>query len=78
MKKIIGILFIIASIALGVYVGFWIMFVGGIMGIANAWDMGTLSASLIGWNIVKIISASFIGYGIFTVLAFIGGIIIED
>ncbi|MGL4573017.1 MAG: hypothetical protein ACRCVJ_18400 [Clostridium sp.] len=78
MKNIIGVLLVIAGVALGAYVGFWIMFVGGIMGIANAWDIGTLSASLIGWNVIKILSASFVGYGIFSVLAFIGGILIED
>lgn len=36
MKKIIGILIEIAGIALGIYVGVWLMFVGGIVQIINS------------------------------------------
>lgn len=36
MKKIIGILIAIAGIALGIYVGVWLMFVGGIVQIVNS------------------------------------------
>ena len=36
MKKIIGILIAIVGIALGIYVGVWLMFVGGIVQIVNS------------------------------------------
>lgn len=36
MKKIIGILIAIAGIILGIYVGIWLMLVGGIMQIVNS------------------------------------------
>lgn len=36
MKKIIGILITIVGIALGIYVGVWLMFVGGIVQIINS------------------------------------------
>ena len=36
MKKIIGILIAIVGIALGIYVGAWLMFIGGIMQIVNS------------------------------------------
>ena len=36
MKKIIGILIVIVGIALGIYVGAWLMFIGGIMQIVNS------------------------------------------
>ena len=36
MKKIIGILITIVGIALGIYVGAWLMFVGGIVQIINS------------------------------------------
>lgn len=36
MKKIIGILIAIAGIALGIYVGVWLMFIGGIVQIVNS------------------------------------------
>lgn len=35
MKRLLQILIIIASIALGLYVGIWTMFVGGIIQIVN-------------------------------------------
>lgn len=36
MKKIIGILIVIVGIALGIYVGAWLMFIGGITQIVNS------------------------------------------
>ena len=36
MKKIIGIIMAILGIAGGIYVGFWLMFVGGISQIINS------------------------------------------
>ena len=36
MKKIIGIIIAILGIAGGIYVGFWLMFVGGISQIINS------------------------------------------
>lgn len=36
MKKVIGILIAIVGIALGIYVGVWLMFVGGIVQIINS------------------------------------------
>ena len=36
MKKIIGILIAIVGIALGIYVGVWLMIVGGIVQIVNS------------------------------------------
>ena len=36
MKKVIGILIAIVGIALGIYVGVWLMFVGGIVQMINS------------------------------------------
>lgn len=36
MKKVLGILIAIIGVALGIYVGFWLMFVGGISQIINS------------------------------------------
>ena len=36
MKKVLGIIFAILGIAGGIYVGFWLMFVGGISQIINS------------------------------------------
>lgn len=72
MRKLIGALIIIGGIALGVYVGFWIMFVGGIMSIATAFHFGTLTAIVLAWNIIKIICAGFVGWLIFYIGCIIG------
>lgn len=36
MRKILQVLIVIATITLGLYVGIWLMFVGGIIQIVNA------------------------------------------
>ena len=36
MRRILGIIIAIIGIALGIYVGFWLMFVGGITQIINS------------------------------------------
>ena len=78
MKKIIGIILIITGIGVGAYLGLWVMFIGGIMAIAKAWDTATLTATFIAWNIIKIALASPVGYGIFAILTAIGELLIED
>jgi hypothetical protein len=66
MRTVIGIFGIIAGIALGVYVGLWVCFVGGIIGLIEAVSLlvknGVINASLIAWSIVKIMCAGLSGY----------------
>lgn len=52
---------VIAGIALGLYVGVWLMFVGGILDIV-AEIKGELELMPIGIGIVKMIFASFVGW----------------
>jgi hypothetical protein len=71
MKTILGIIGIIASIIVGLYVGLWVMFIGGIIGLCKAIMAlvgGKLLVGLIGWSVVKIMLASFVGYISFAVL----------
>lgn len=53
MKKIIGILIAIAGIALGIYVGVWLMFIGGIVQIVNS--INPLNGLGIALGIVRIV-----------------------
>ena len=76
MKYIIGILFMIAGVLGGLYLGFLVMFVGGILAIAKAIDMHTITTTLVAINLIKIFAASVVGYlvalagiGIGTVIA---------
>lgn len=62
MKVILGFLLILAGIVLGLYVGVWLMFVGGIIAIVDAVQADPVSGSAVAWGIVRIIFASFVGY----------------
>nr|DAN92111.1 MAG TPA: hypothetical protein [Caudoviricetes sp.] len=53
MKKVIGILIAIVGIALGIYVGVWLMFVGGIVQIVNS--INPLNGLGIALGIVRIV-----------------------
>lgn len=53
MKKIISILIIIASILLGIYLGVWVMFIGGIVQIVNS--INPLEAWGIACGICKVV-----------------------
>ena len=68
MTKLFGMLISIAGICLGVYTGFWVMFVGGIVDIIDAIKAPVTDAGMIGWAILKILLASFVG----AIIAWIG------
>lgn len=78
MKKIrliLSILIALITIGLAIYTGFLVMFVGGIMAIAKAFDAGTLTAVLLACNIIKIILAGVVGYLIFIIGLFISKVV---
>ena len=78
MKVVIGIIIIVAGVALGIYFGLWVMFIGGIMAIAHGIDAHEVTATLIAINIVKIMLASIVGYAFILTGSSIGMAIIED
>lgn len=78
IKKIIGVLIIIAGIGLGVYLGLWIMFIGGILAIAHSIDAHTFTATLIAINVIKILLASFVGVLPGYIGIVLGAVLIND
>ena len=72
MKILLGIILILAGIALGIYVGFWLLFVGGIMTIISAIKADPVSATSITWGAIKIIFAGATGVLSFWALALPG------
>jgi len=62
MKTLIGIVLIIAGIALGLYLGVWVMFIGGIIDIIDQIKAPELSAMAVAWGVVKVVFASLIGW----------------
>lgn len=57
MKKILGYIVLIGGIALSLYIGGWVMFVGGIAGLINIIKSANYEGIIIAKNIAKIIFA---------------------
>ncbi len=69
MKEIVGLIMIIAGIALGLYVGLWLCFVGGIVQIINAIKSPeAVMAMNIVVGILRIVIASVAGWASATFL----------
>lgn len=66
VKLIVGILLIVLGVALGLYVGVWLMFISGIIGLIEAIKIlvqtGDVNSMLIAINIAKILLSSLAGY----------------
>lgn len=62
MKPLIGIIMIIAGIGLGIYVGLWVCFIGGIVQIVDAVRAPVLSGQGLAIGIAKVVFASFAGW----------------
>jgi hypothetical protein len=66
MKSIIGILLIVLGVAVGLYVGVYLMFIGGIAGLINVIVHGVKTGMIEGWpialNIGKIMFSTLVGY----------------
>lgn len=68
MKKLIGILLIVAGVLGGLYLGLWTMFIGGIINIAQMIDLNTVTTTGLAKEILKIFLATPVG----SVIAYIG------
>lgn len=69
----VGVLFIIAGIALGIYVGLFVLFIGGIVDVVDGLNATPADGNLIAWGIVKsVLLAEGTGALIFFFLALIG------
>lgn len=61
MKDIVATIIVVISICLGAYVGGWLMFVQPILQACSAFDLGLLTASVVGATVLKCILASPVG-----------------
>ena len=64
-KLILGIIGVIAGIALGLYVGVYLLLIGGIMGLVEVvnvmTDGGAADGGLIAWSVVKMLFSGVAG-----------------
>lgn len=58
LKIAIAIIIIIVGIASAIYYGVWVMFIQSILSACAAFDAGTLTATIVGWTVIKCILAS--------------------
>lgn len=63
--KILAILIFFAGIILGLWLGLWVMFIGGIEQIVDGINVEPADGTDIAWGIVRIIFAAGIGWGSF-------------
>jgi len=62
MKLWLGLLLMASGICLGLYLGVWWAFVGGVAGCIKSLRAPELQVTLLGISIVKVLGASFIGW----------------
>lgn len=60
-QVVVGLAMMLAGIALGVYVGLWWAFIGGIVQVIEAAKATPVEAIGIAWGIAKIVFAGFLG-----------------
>lgn len=58
VKVILAIVILIAGIGAAIYYGLWVMFIQAILTACAAFDAGTLTATLVGWTIIKCLLAT--------------------
>ncbi|MBI4134390.1 MAG: hypothetical protein HY475_03140 [Candidatus Terrybacteria bacterium] len=72
IRAILGFATVLGGIAVGVYVGLWLMFVGGIVQIANSASEQPIDSNGIAWGAVRVVFATAAGEAIAVLLIFIG------
>ena len=78
MNTLLGILFILAGIGLGAYVGIWLMFIGGIVGVIAACRATTIVPMDIAINVAKILFSGLVGQLVFWFCTLIGKAFLEN
>ncbi len=77
LRKILGTILIVGSVALGIYVGLWVLFIGGIVQIVNSITPEVHSMG-IAIGVLKVVFANAVGAFTFWVSALIGAILLSD
>ena len=72
--KVLGILLIIAGVCLGLYLGVWVMLIGGIIQVVHGVTSDPVSAKDIAFGIARFVLAGVTGVITFYVCAVIGAL----
>lgn len=70
MKLAMGLFGMVIAVALGLYLGLWVMFVGGIIQAVHAFTQyDPVSASQLAFGIVRVLGSSLVGWLSFAIFA---------
>lgn len=58
IKIIFAIIVLVVGIAMALYFGVWVMFIKAILTACAAFDAGVLTATIVGWTIIKCLFAT--------------------
>jgi len=72
MRNLLAVAIVLASVALGLYVGAWFCFIGGIVQVVEAAKMAPVSAMGIAIGLLRVVAAGVCGMVTFWVVAFLG------
>lgn len=78
MKTLIGLLLVLGGVALGLYVGLWLMLVGGIVEIVRSIQADHLDGLRLALGIVRVIFANAVGVICGVVLIAPGAALMKD
>ena len=71
IKVILVVLIFVGGIVAAIYFGLWVMFIKSILTACAAFDAGTLTATLVGWTVIKCLLASTVAGVIITITSWI-------
>lgn len=81
-KALLGLIMMLAGLVLGLYVGFWVCFIGGLIDIihviAAIANNTPWTALALGWGVLKMIIASVAGVGSALVLIIPGVALVQE
>lgn len=77
IKVILAVLIFVGGIIAAIYFGLWIMFIKSILIACAAFDAGTLTATLVGWTVIKCLLASCVASIIMFVATIAAGFLLD-
>lgn len=70
--KYLGIVMLVLAVFIGLYVGLWLLFIGGILDVVEALFMGEIELNLLGIGVLKMLSGKIVGFLMWISISFLG------
>jgi hypothetical protein len=77
MKVILGLFLIVLGVVVGLYIGVWVCFVGGIIQIIQSVTPGPLNTAGVAIGILKVVCAGLAGWGSAILFMIPGGALLD-